>query len=131
MARLFSLFCFLIGSIIHHLSAYELTIASMFYNEAPYLKEWIEYHRMVGVEHFWLYNNGSTDHWEEVLQPYIEGGIVEVTYHPTPAEGFFGATQLRAFKEGIRRAVGNAKWIALIDIDEFLLPMQDRTVTSV
>ena len=48
----------------------------MFRNEAAYLKEWIEYHHLAGVEHFWLYNNNSTDQWQDVLQPYIDWGIV-------------------------------------------------------
>ncbi len=64
--------------ICSQLIGYELGIASQFRDEAPYLKEWVEYHRMVGVDHFWLYNNSSIDNWEEVLQPYIDEGLVEV-----------------------------------------------------
>ena len=30
---------------------FELAIAAIFRNEAPYLREWIEFHRLVGVEH--------------------------------------------------------------------------------
>ena len=41
---------------------YDLTIAAVFQNEAPYLKEWIEFHKLVGVEHFLLVDNESTDH---------------------------------------------------------------------
>ena len=38
-----------------------LSFCSIFKNEAPYMKEWIEYHLLVGVDHFYLYNNNSTD----------------------------------------------------------------------
>ena len=44
---------------------YELGIVAIFRNEAKNLREWIEYHRLAGVEHFWLYNHGSTDNWNE------------------------------------------------------------------
>jgi len=127
MSRVFFVFLSLIG-FTYHLSAYEIAIGSMFRNEAHYLKEWVDYHYMAGVEHFWLYNNNSTDNWEEVLQPYIEKGIVEVTYWPNPAGTCYMKTQVQAFKDAIKRAQGVAKWIALIDIDEFLLPMQDRSI---
>ena len=30
-------------------------------DDAEYLPEWIEFHRLVGVERFFLYDNGSTD----------------------------------------------------------------------
>ncbi|KIC71464.1 hypothetical protein DB44_DM00010, partial [Candidatus Protochlamydia amoebophila] len=31
---------------------YDLSVCAIFKNEAPYLKEWIEYHRLIGVKHF-------------------------------------------------------------------------------
>ena len=31
---------------------YEFAICTIFKNNASYLKEWIEFHRMMGVEHF-------------------------------------------------------------------------------
>ena len=40
---------------------YKVSICAIFKNEAKYLREWIEFHKIVGVEHFYLYNNFSTD----------------------------------------------------------------------
>ena len=53
-----------------------LSIAAIYRNEAPYLREWIEFHKLVGVERFFLYNNESTDDHRAVLAPYVEAGIV-------------------------------------------------------
>jgi hypothetical protein len=101
----------------------------MFKNEACNLQEWIEYHRLAGVEHFWMYNNGSTDNWEEVLDPYIKEGLVEVMYWPTPSpQTSWVMVQVGAFKDGIQRARGQARWVAVIDIDEFLLPIVDKNI---
>ena len=50
---------------------YDITVGAIFQNEAPYLKEWIDYHKSVGVDHFVLYNHFSKDNYEEVLYPYI------------------------------------------------------------
>ncbi len=116
---------FLLGS---RLQSQELAIGSLFKNEAPFLREWIEYHRMVGVEHFWLYNDNSTDNWQEVLAPYIKDGLVEVFHWPVSSRADYVGTQCRAFRDAMKRAVGNTTWVALIDIDEFLLPMRNRTV---
>ena len=124
MRSLFFFFFWIIGC----LQAYELGIGSMFRNEAPYLKEWIEYHRMVGVDHFWLYDNSSSDNWRPVLQPYIDEGLVEVFDWPRPEESSYASYQVDSFRDAIRRAVGVARWIALIDIDEFILPLTEKTV---
>ena len=59
-----------------------LAIGMIYRNEAPYLAEWLEFHRLVGVERFYLYDNESEDDHLEVLAPYIEEGIVEVHEWP-------------------------------------------------
>ena len=66
---------------------YGLVICAIFKNEVPYMREWIEYHLHVGVEHFYLYNNNSTDGYLDVLQPYVEKGVVTLTEWPeTPGQ---------------------------------------------
>ena len=62
---------------------YQLSICAFFKNEARYLKEWIEYHRLIGVDHFYLYNNGSTDDFKRVLNPYVRKGVVTLVNWPT------------------------------------------------
>ncbi len=36
-----------------------MSLCAIFKDEADYLREWIEFHRIVGVEHFYLYNNSN------------------------------------------------------------------------
>ena len=57
-----------------------LTVAAVIQNEAAYLPEWIEYHSLRGVSHFYLYDDSSTDRHElnAVLAPYLEAQLVTV-----------------------------------------------------
>ena len=61
---------------------YKVSICAIFKNEGPYLKEWIEFNHIVGVEHFYLYNNNSEDDYVSVLQPYIDSGLVTLCEWP-------------------------------------------------
>ncbi len=63
---------------------YELSICAIFRDEAPYLKEWLELHKLIGVERFYLFNNGSTDDYLTVLQAYIDQNEVEPIDWPSP-----------------------------------------------
>lgn len=107
---------------------YDLAICAIFRNEGPYLREWIEYHRLLGVEHFYLYNHKSTDEFIPILTPYIAKGIVELkhahskrkTGHP-PLVGF-NAIQVDSYNRCLVKARGVSKWVAFIDLDEFILP---------
>lgn len=48
-------------------------------NEAPYIKEWIEFHKLVGFTKFYFYDNESEDNTVDILKPYIDSGLVEYT----------------------------------------------------
>jgi Glycosyltransferase family 92 len=54
----------------------------MLQNKRRWVREWIEFHLMMGAEHFIIYDNNSTDLPLEVLQYYIDQG--QVTYIPWP-----------------------------------------------
>ena len=91
-----------------------LSVGAIFRDEAEYLQEWIEFHRLVGVERFFLYDNGSVDDWRTVLAPYMRDGIVEV--HDWP----HGPAVRRVQRLPPRGTGPQSRWIAFIDVDEFL-----------
>ncbi len=109
---------------------YKVSIATVFQNEGPYLKEWIEFHRLVGVEHFFLYNNNSEDEFRDVLAPYIEEGIVELIEWEERATSqiHWKAIQRKALIDATERGLGISEWIAYIDADEFIFPVKDKTI---
>src|ERR1700677_829122 len=57
---------------------YNFSVCAIFKNEATYLREWLEYNLLIGVDHIYLYNNGSTDDSLIVLEPYVKNGTVTV-----------------------------------------------------
>jgi hypothetical protein len=106
----------------------ELAVCCIIKNEGPYLLEWLAYHRLMGIDHFLLFDNESTDGTSEMLERLAKGGIVEHVAWPT---GQSSSPQLPAYAEGLRRMRGRAKWIAYIDVDEFLHPLTDPDVKTV
>lgn len=113
---------------------YQLSVCSVFQNEAYYLREWIEFHKRVGVEHFWLYNNNSTDNYLEELLPYIEKGLVELIEWSTPdvfGQQAYNVAQCAAFNDALAQARNKSKWLAAIDIDEFIIPVSGKSLPKV
>lgn len=92
---------------------YELAVCAIFKNEAPYLEEWLTFHRGVGVDHFYLYNDSSSDNYINVLKPWIKDGIVTL-------KDWNRIGQTRAYNDCIRSKRKEARWIAFIDLDEFM-----------
>jgi hypothetical protein len=107
---------------------YNLSISAIFQNEAPYLREWIEYHEMLGVDHFWLYNNQSSDDYQEVLLPYIDRGLVELIEWPTTPFPSFHLCQVGAYNDSMARGLETSRWVTCIDIDEFIVPISTDNI---
>ena len=99
-----------------------LSIAACVKDEGRYLREWIEYHLWAGVDHFYIYDNGSTDNTKEMLAPYIEGGIVTYHYWVAGKVNPFraGDRQVKMYKDAVARYRHCTKWMAIIDADEFM-----------
>ena len=111
---------------------HELCVAAIMRNEGPYLEEWIDFHRLCGVERFILYDNDSTDDTVGILQPYVDKGVV--TLIPWPhynAKAKRTNLQNKAYAHALSFMRGQTRWLALIDLDEFLFSPTGSDLTAV
>jgi hypothetical protein len=99
-----------------------LSACTIYRDAAEFLPEWIEVHRQVGFERFFLYDNQSTDEHDRVLAPYVEEGVVTVHEWAMPFLGRNGrvSAMVQAFEHCIEEHRDDSRWIAFIDIDEFM-----------
>lgn len=116
---------------------YYLSVCAVFRNETKYLKEWIEYHRLVGVDHFYLYNNNSLDRPAGILKSYIDKGIVTLIHWPDrlgqQRDTFMWSlgVQISAYENAIYwAALKETTWLAILDIDEFLVPSTENNLVE-
>lgn len=103
---------------------YKVAVCTIFKDEAIYLREWIEFNRVVGVEHFYMYNNNSSDNFSEVLMPYVEKGIVTLTDWPQ------NQAQMQCYQDCVEKYKDEAQWIGFIDADEFIVPQTYESIYS-
>ncbi|KAI9135980.1 hypothetical protein BKA69DRAFT_1107176 [Paraphysoderma sedebokerense] len=132
------------------IKADHIIIASFFQNKARYLREWVEFHYLLGVRRFLLYDFNSDDNPQEILRPYTDIGLVELLQWP-PTEydkakfhhGAFGTQFVEnmaaclkdndvrrrqlgcrhsAFLEAVRRSDGKARWLGFLDVNQFVYP---------
>jgi glycosyltransferase involved in cell wall biosynthesis len=109
-----------------------VAIATVVRDEEHYIAEWVSFHRAVGVRHFLVYDDGSTDRTVAILRDLLPPA--ELTILPWR----FGMRdvsmklpvnrQVFAFAHAILNYGSEFRWMAFIDADEFLLPKKGRTV---
>ena len=96
------------------------------------LPQWIEYHFLSGIDHFFISNDCSEDprtiYW---LEQYEAMGIVNVSYNqsfndcrsnlPNEALHF-------SYLFGLAKA--SCRWIAVVDLDEYIFPTRRQKALS-
>ena len=105
-----------------NLFKYELAIVAILKNEAPYIKEWIDYHVLAGVDHFYLYDNESDDNLKDILQPYIKNGIVDYEFISGKC------AQMAVYNDAVKKYKFSCRYMAFIDIDEFIKISDNRSI---
>jgi hypothetical protein len=118
-----------------------VAVCAFIKDEAAYLKQWLEFHQAQGVKNFYftgksvcqsvinsprpmiltslflLSDNGSEDNYLEVLQPYINQGLVDITHDSTKDYN----TQIRGNNRCVQAHRNEHTWIAVFDVDEYLM----------
>jgi len=103
-----------------------LSICASYRWEGPYLREWVAFHRVMGVERFFLYDNDSDDEHLEALAPYVEDGSVVLRHWPEYPMG-----QVKAYARCLEEHARDSRWMAFVDIDEFLFAPDGRPLPEV
>jgi hypothetical protein len=109
-----------------------IAVATVLKDEERYVAEWASFHSAVGVRHFLVYDDGSTDRTLAILRDLLPPA--ELTILPWR----FGMSDVRmglplnrqvlAFAHAILNFGSDFRWMAFIDVDEFILPKTGRTI---
>ena len=99
-----------------------LSVVVIVKDEGLYLREWLEFHRLVGVQHVYLYDNGSSDGTEQVLLDFTRSGYV--TRIPWSSFVHDGSPQKLACAHALSNFGPAWRWMAPIDADGFLFPTE-------
>ncbi len=87
-------------------------------DEAPYILEWIAYHRAIGVDNFIIYTNACSDGTPEILERLQELGIVQ---HRDNNQWKGNSPQQHALNQSLKEPlIRNAEWVIHIDVDEYM-----------
>lgn len=99
----------------------KIAICAVFKDENQYVREWIDYHLKMGFDFFLIYDNESKIPLKETVKDYIDKGIVRVIFR----RGQYDGRQCETYSKSISLLV-NFKWVAFIDIDEFIVLLNEE-----
>ena len=100
-------------------------------DEEEYVDEWIRYHELAGVRHFYIYDNDSSDNTATKARAHNRAGTT-VIVHPWRLKANAGqcavCPQSAAYTHAVLCYGHKHRWMAFIDADEFIVPRQHGTI---
>ena len=77
---------------------------------------------MLGFEHIYMYNNKSSDRYNDILNPYIVENKVTLIDWP------YDQSQILAYQNYYEIYRNEAQWVSFLDIDEFFCPKYKNSI---
>ncbi|XP_033120996.1 beta-1,4-galactosyltransferase galt-1-like [Anneissia japonica] len=104
---------------------HSLIICTMTKDMDGFFPMWLDYHRHVGVDHIYIYDNSRRGSLPNSLSRYTADGFVSIipwAHVYTPWKNFT-EVQIPQENDCIWRNKHKSKWVLSIDVDEFIQPM--------
>jgi hypothetical protein len=103
----------------------KIAVCAIFKDEARYLLEWIAFHKMIGVDLFVLYDNGSTDGGPELIRrSSFARNVTLIEWPDRPG-------QISAYQHFHATYAKDFTWVAFIDLDEFIMPVSGSSIRDI
>jgi len=105
----------------------DIAFCAIIKDEARYLDEWLSYHFLIGVDHFYITDDNSTDNIQEVLQKWIKKGLV--TY--MKVDEYLKTSPVRQIISNLTYCdvlKNNWRYLGFLDVDEFFVPPNGNIV---
>lgn len=104
-----------------------ICMAAILRDEEPFLDEWLVYHKMIGIDHFFLYDDAPNLPLQELLQPHANYITVIPWYNMH--DHYSGRNrQTKAYMHAVTEYSAGFDWITFIDGDEFIVLRKHETI---
>ena len=87
-------------------------------DRAPWIKEWVAFHWLVGFRKFYIFLHNCSDNTEKILKQLQKKFDIKIFKVDPSLE----SPQLKCYQDSYTKFGGEVDWMAFIDSDEFLFP---------
>ena len=98
--------------------------------EDRFIEEWLVYHRLLGVDRFFIYDNDPALPLRSLLAAHADYATV-IDWPGDPTADWTGRNlQVRTYTEALVRRVASHTWVAFLDPDEFIVLREHETLPA-
>ena len=105
-----------------------VAIVAIVKDEERYIAEWVNYHMLIGARGLYVYDNGSSDGTYGILTRGRWADRITVI----PWRNFDTSIRMQnaAYNHAVANFGGRYRWMAFIDVDEFIVPKHSNDLDT-
>lgn len=123
------------------------TIVTQIRNEEKRLSDWIKYHKKIGIDEFIIYLDNCTDKSRDILEELSKDINIKIrdanmfgsypdSDNPNTYSAFSVVMRIKdSYKRGLREVrdsnVGNNHWTIFTEVDEYIVPQQEDSLSDI
>ena len=104
-----------------------VAVVAIVRGEKPFLDEWLAYHRLLGVDHFFVYDDEPDLSVGGFLKPHFPY-VTVVPWFERHRHLPGRNKQTKAYTHALSNGLGSFEWVMYLDVDEFLLLRRHATI---
>ncbi len=97
-----------------------ICLVAILKNEEKFLDEWLVYHQLIGVDHFFLYDDNQTLPLKNFLTPHFKY-VTVINWRESNAGYLREKSQIRAYNDACKKYIKGYEWVIFLDADEFIV----------
>jgi hypothetical protein len=105
----------------------KVAVVAIVRGEKPFLDEWLVYHRLLGVDHFFVYDDEPDLSVGGFLKPHFPH-VTVVPWFERHRNLPGRNKQTKAYTHALANGLGLFEWVMYLDVDEFLLLKRHSTI---
>ncbi|WP_076730095.1 glycosyltransferase family 2 protein [Methylobacterium radiotolerans] len=105
---------------------HDCTLIAIARDEEVYIAEWLAFHLAIGFSHILVFDHGSIDDTSSIVLKAAAANPA-IALHSVPETAGI-SPQIAAYTAALD--LTRTPWVAFLDIDEFLVPWRDGSITA-
>lgn len=104
-----------------------ICLVAIIRDEERFLDEWLIYHRLLGIDHFFLYDDDESSPLSKFLSCH-RNYISVIAWQEMQADKTRHLNQIKAYNHAFNKFIKGFEWVVFLDADEFIVLKQHTTI---
>jgi len=107
----------------------DICLIAILKDEEFFIDEWLLYHHMIGIDHFFLYDDDPLFHLNQFVTPH-SNYVTVINWYGQDRFIEGRMNQTKAYSHAVEKYAWKYQWVIFLDADEFIVLKRNENIKS-